>query len=89
MSDARRAGHRGALITADACARLDPQVKYEMTEEVISCFAPDCFATERTGKGRRGGVGEGSDGSLPLRVIMQMGRNAAKDRGSAELRSGD
>lgn len=51
MSDARRAGHRGALITADACARLDPQVKYEMTEEVISCFAPDCLLQSERVKG--------------------------------------
>lgn len=52
MSDARRAGHRGALITADAGAWLGPQVKYEMTEEVISCFPPHCAQQcERVGVG--------------------------------------
>lgn len=59
LSDARRTGHRGALITADACARLGPQVKYEMTEEVISCFAPDCLLQCERVKGVvGGGVGQ-------------------------------
>lgn len=65
MSDAQRAGHRGALITADACARLDPQVKYEMTEEVISCFAPDCLLQSERVKGVVGGWGRGQTDPSP------------------------
>lgn len=78
MSDARRAGHRGTLITADACVRLGPQVKYEMTEEVISCFAPDCLLQCERVKGVMGGRGR-PDPSL--HVIMQMDWNTKKDRG--------
>lgn len=62
MSDVGNAGHRGALITADAWARLRPQVKYEMTEEVISCLAPDCLQQCELLKG---GVGVGSARSVP------------------------
>lgn len=59
MSDAQLAGHRGALITVDACARLGLQVKYEMTKEVISCFAPDCLLQWERVKGVvGGGVGQ-------------------------------
>lgn len=67
MSDAGSVGHRGALITADACARLGLQVKYEMTEEVISCFTPDCLLHCEWVKGV---VGERSRTDTSLHVVM-------------------